>query len=142
MAKYWPHWRDKRWICAVFNNQDLNQVTWEQRVMEGDPKFPASQDIPDVAYHRFAQSIGLEGIFVDREEDVAPAWEQALAADRPVLIEFRTDPDVPPLPPHISLKQAKSFASALWQGDPDQGGVIRKTTRQVLSTLLPGKTPR
>ena len=142
VAKYWPQWRDKRWICAVFNNQDLNQVTWEQRVMEGDPKFPASQDIPDVAYHRFAQSIGLEGIFVDREEDVAPAWEQALAADRPVLIEFRTDPDVPPLPPHISLKQAKAFASALWQGDPDQGGVIRKTTRQVLSTLLPGKTPR
>ena len=142
VAKYWQQWQDKRWICAVFNNEDLNQVTWEQRVMQGDPKFSASQDIPDVAYHRFAESIGLIGIFVDREEDVASAWEQALAADRPVLIEFKTDPNVPPLPPHITLAQAKAFASTLWQGDPDQSGVIRKTTRQVLSAILPGNSPR
>ena len=139
VAKYWQQWQDKRWICAVFNNEDLNQVTWEQRAMEGDPKFSASQDIPNVAYHQFAESIGLKGIYVDREEDVAPAWEQALAADRPVLIEFKTDPSVPPLPPHITLAQAKAFASTLWQGDPDQGSVIRQTTKQVLGALMPGK---
>lgn len=142
VAKYWQQWRDKRWICAVFNNEDLNQVTWEQRAMEGDPKFPASQEIPNVAYHQFAESIGLRGIYVDREEDVAQAWEQALASDRPVLIEFKTDPDVPPLPPHITLAQAKAFASALWQGDPDQGGIIRQATKQVLGSILPGKGRR
>ncbi|TBV07864.1 thiamine pyrophosphate-requiring protein [Phytopseudomonas dryadis] len=142
VAKYWQQWQDKRWICAVFNNQDLNQVTWEQRAMEGDPKFEASQSIPDVAYHRFAESIGLKGIFVDREDAVAEAWEQALAADRPVLIEFKTDPNVPPLPPHITLAQAKAFASTLLQGDPDQGGVIRQTTKQVLGAILPGKGKR
>ena len=142
VAKYWQQWQDKRWICAVFNNEDLNQVTWEQRAMEGDPKFPASQDIPNVAYHQFAESIGLRGIYVDREEDVAQAWEQALASDRPVLIEFKTDPDVPPLPPHITLAQAKAFASALWQGDPDQGGIIRQATKQVLGSILPGKGRR
>ncbi|MDQ7985993.1 thiamine pyrophosphate-requiring protein [Pseudomonas sp. G34] len=142
VAKYWHQWHDKRWICAVFNNEDLNQVTWEQRVMEGDPKFSASQDIPSVAYHQFAESIGLKGIYVDREEDVAGAWEQALAADRPVLIEFKTDPDVPPLPPHITLAQAKAFASTLWQGDPNQGGILRQATKQVLGSILPGKGRR
>ncbi|MBD9398267.1 thiamine pyrophosphate-requiring protein [Pseudomonas sp. PDM11] len=142
VAKYWREWQDKRWICAVFNNEDLNQVTWEQRVMEGDPKFSASQDIPSVAYHQFAESIGLVGIYVDREEDIAAAWEQALAADRPVVIEFKTDPDVPPLPPHITLAQAKAFASTLWQGDPNQGGILRQATKQVLGSILPGKGRR
>ncbi|MBV4499580.1 thiamine pyrophosphate-requiring protein [Pseudomonas shirazensis] len=137
VAKYWQQWGNGRWICAVFNNQDLNQVTWEQRVMEGDPKFAASQDIPDVPYHLFAISIGLKGIYVSREEDVAPAWEEALASDVPVLIDFRTDPDVPPLPPHMTLEQAKKFASALLQGDPNQAGIIKQTAKQLLSGVLP-----
>ena len=137
VAKYWRQWESPKWICAVFNNEDLNQVTWEQRVMEGDPKFEASQNIPDVPYHLFAISIGLKGIFVDREEDVAGAWEQALAADVPVLIEFKTDPNVPPLPPHIKLEQAKKFASTLLKGDPDEAGVIVQTAKQVLSAVLP-----
>lgn len=137
LAKYWQQWGNGRWICAVFNNQDLNQVTWEQRVMEGDPKFAASQDIPDVPYHLFAISIGLKGIYVGREEDVAPAWEEALASDVPVLIDFRTDPDVPPLPPHMTLEQAKKFASALLQGDPNQAGIIKQTAKQLLSGVLP-----
>ncbi|MDR0278065.1 MAG: thiamine pyrophosphate-requiring protein [Paucimonas sp.] len=139
VAKYWKQWGNGRWICAVFNNQDLNQVTWEQRVMEGDPKYSASQDIPDVPYHLFAISIGLKGICVERDEDVAAAWEQALASEVPVLIEFRTDPDVPPLPPHINLKQARQFAGALLQGDPDAGGVLRQTARQLMSSVLPRK---
>ncbi|WLG93506.1 thiamine pyrophosphate-requiring protein [Pseudomonas sp. FP198] len=139
VAKYWRSWTDTTWICAVFNNQDLNQVTWEQRVMEGDPKFEASQNIPDVPYHLFAESIGLKGILVDQESDVASAWEQALAAERPVLIEFRTDPDVPPLPPHIKLEQAKKFASTLLQGDPNERGIVVETAKQVLGALLPGQ---
>lgn len=138
VAKYWRTWTNITWICAVFNNQDLNQVTWEQRVMEGDPKFEASQNIPDVPYHLFAESIGLKGILVDQESDVASAWEQAFAAERPVLIEFRTDPDVPPLPPHIKLEQAKKFASTLLQGDPNERGIVVDTAKQVLGALLPG----
>lgn len=138
VAKYWRTWANGTWICAVFNNRDLNQVTWEQRVMEGDPKFAASQDIPDVPYHLFAESIGLKGILVLHEDDVATAWETALAADRPVLIEFRTDPNVPPLPPHIKLEQAKKFASTLLQGDPNERGIVVETAKQVLSSLLPG----
>ena len=139
VAKYWRQWKSPKWICAVFNNEDLNQVTWEQRVMEGDPKFEASQNIPDVPYHLFAISIGLKGIFVDREEDVAGAWEQALASDVPVLIEFKTDPNVPPLPPHIKLEQAKKFATTLLKGDPDEAGILVQTAKQVLSSVLPSK---
>lgn len=137
VAKYWRQWDSPKWICAVFNNEDLNQVTWEQRVMQGDPKFEASQNIPDVPYHLFAISIGLKGIFVDREEDVATAWEKALASDTPVLIEFKTDPDVPPLPPHIKLEQAKKFASTLLKGDPNEASVIVQTAKQAFGALLP-----
>ncbi len=138
VAKYWQEWANPTWICCVFNNEDLNQVTWEQRVMAGDPKFEASQNIPNVPYHRFAESIGLMGIYVDREDAVADAWERAFAADRPVLIEFKTDPNVPPLPPHIKFAQAKKFATTLLHGDPDQAGIIKQTAKQVLSNMLPG----
>ena len=139
VAKYWRRWSSPRWICGVFNNEDLNQVTWEQRVMEGNPKFQASQQIPNVPYHTFAELIGLKGIYVDSPDRIAGAWEAALAADRPVVIEFKTDPEVPPLPPHITLKQAKAFASSLAKGDPAEGSVVLNTARQAFASMVPGK---
>ena len=138
VAKYWREWSNPKWIVCVFNNQDLNQVTWEQRVMEGDPKFNATQQIPDVPYHKFAELIGLRGIHVDTPERVGPAWEEALAADRPVVLEMKTDPEVPPLPPHITLDQAKKFTSMLVKGDPEEGSVLLGTAREVLASVLPG----
>jgi pyruvate dehydrogenase (quinone) len=139
VAKYWQQWPDPRWIVCVFNNEDLNQVTWEQRIIDGDPKFEASQRIPNVAYHRFAEMIGLRGIYVDDPTQLGPAWDEALASDRPVVLEVKTDPEVPPLPPHITLQQAKNFSIALAKGDPDEVGVIRGTVRQMLETMLPGR---
>jgi pyruvate dehydrogenase (quinone) len=138
VAKYWREWSNPHWVVCVFNNEDLNQVTWEQRVMEGDPKFNATQQIPDVPYHRFAELIGLRGIFVDSPQRLGPAWEEALASDRPVVLEVKTDPNVPPLPPHITLAQAKAFASSLVKGDPDEGSVLVNTAKEVLSSVLPG----
>jgi pyruvate dehydrogenase (quinone) len=139
VAKYWRQWADPRWIVCVFNNEDLNQVTWEQRVMEGDPKFNASQNLPNVPYHRFAELIGLKGIYVDRPEAMGAAWDEALAANQPVVLEVKTDPEVPPLPPHITFQQAKHFANALFKGDPHESSVIKNTARQVLSAILPGR---
>jgi len=139
VSKYWQQWSDPRWIVCVFNNEDLNQVTWEQRVMEGDPKFDASQQIPDVPYHRFAELIGLRGLYVDDPAQLGRAWDEALASDRPVVLEVKTDPEVPPLPPHITLKQATAFAKALAKGDPREGGVFIGAMRQVLGSLLPGE---
>jgi len=139
VAKYWKEWSDHRWICVVLNNEDLNQVTWEQRVMEGDPKYEASQRIPNVPYHRFAELLGLAGIYVDDSEKLGDAWEEALAASRPVVLEVKTDPEVPPLPPHITLDQARHFARTLMEGDPEEGSVIANTARQVVASVLPGK---
>jgi pyruvate dehydrogenase (quinone) len=136
VAKYWRSWADPTFVICVFNNQDLNQVTWEQRVMEGDPKFDASQAIPDVPYHAFAELIGLRGIFVDTPEKLGPAWEEALAAGGPVILNVRTDPEVPPLPPHITFEQMRNITSALLTGDPHEGGVIAGTLRQLLSGVL------
>jgi pyruvate dehydrogenase (quinone) len=137
VSKYWRLWKDPRWIVCVFNNGDLNQVTWEQRVMEGDPKIEATQKIPDVPYHKFAELIGLKGIYCDNPEEVATAWREALAADRPVVLEFRTDPEVPPLPSHITLEQAKSFMTTIVKGDPKEGSMLAGVARQVLSSILP-----
>ena len=142
VAKYWRQWPDPRWICMVLNNEDLNQVTWEQRVMEGDPKFVASQQIPNVPYYRFATLLGLKGIYVDDPEQLGAAWDEALAADRPVVLEVKSDPEVPPLPPHVTLQQAKHFAETLVKGDPREGSVIVETARQVLSAVLPGNGRR
>ncbi|UWU74908.1 thiamine pyrophosphate-requiring protein [Bradyrhizobium huanghuaihaiense] len=138
-AKYWRSWRDPRFIVCVFNNEDLNQVTWEQRIINGDPKFEASQQIPNVSYSRFAELIGLRGIYVDSPQLLGSAWEQALASEMPVVLEVKTDPEVPPLPPHITLQQAKNFSLALMKGDPNESSVIKGAARQVLETILPGK---
>ena len=135
VAKYWKEWSDPRWITLVLNNRDLNQVTWEQRIMEGDPKFEVTQDLPDFPYARFAESLGLKGIRVDNPDGVADAWDQALSADRPVILEAITDPDTPTLPPHITFKEARMFASALLKGDPNEGGIISQAVKGMLSSI-------
>jgi pyruvate dehydrogenase (quinone) len=120
----------------VLNNQDLNQVTWEQRVMSGNPRYEASQELPDVPYHRFAELIGLKGIFVDNPDRLSSAWDEALASRVPVVLEVKTDPEVPPLPPHISLDEAKALTSTLFKGDEDEEGVIKGTAKQVLAHVF------
>jgi pyruvate dehydrogenase (quinone) len=136
--KYWQRWADPRFVVLVLNNRDLNQVTWEQRVMEGDPKFEASQQVPDFAYARYAELLGLKGLRVDTPDQLGPAWDEAFAADRPTLVECVADPNVPPLPPHITLKQARAFAASLWN-EPERTSVLANTAREVLSSVLPGK---
>jgi pyruvate dehydrogenase (quinone) len=139
VAKYWERWGDPRLTVCVLNNRDLNMVTWEQRVMAGDPKLPATQEIPDFPAARFAQLVGLHGIRVERPEDVAGAWDEALASDRPTVIEAVVDPNVPPLPPHVGTEQAKNLAQALAKGDPDRGDVLRRSLREKMAELLPGR---
>jgi pyruvate dehydrogenase (quinone) len=130
-AKYWRRWSNPTLIFMVLNNGDLNQVTWEQRVMEGDPKYSASQDVADFPYARYAELLGLEGLRVERPEDVGPAWERALAATRPMVLEMVTDPNVPPLPPHITMKQAKAYLEALIKGDPDAIEIVKASAKQM-----------
>jgi pyruvate dehydrogenase (quinone) len=134
--KYWERWHDPRFVVLVLNNRDLNQVTWEMRAQSGDPKFDASQSIPNVPYARYAELVGLKGIFVDDPRKIGAAWDEALNADRPVVLEVITDPDVPPLPPHITLKHAKAFASTLLKGDPDEANIISRSVKQLAEELL------
>ena len=136
--KYWKDWTNRTWIVCVFNNEDLNQVTWEQRVMEGNPKFDATQQIPNFPYHTFGELLGFKGIYVDDPERMGAAWDEALASDRPVVLEVKTDPEVPPLPPHIQFEQVRHMVSALAKGDPREGNMILDTARQMLSSVLPG----
>ncbi len=124
IAKYWREWSDPRCIIAVLNNGDLNQVTWELRAMAGTPKVEETQDVPPFAFAGYAELLGLKAIRVNKPEDVGPAWDAALSADRPCLIDARVDPTVPTLPPHITRSQAKSYAKALLKGDPEARAIV------------------
>src|SRR6185437_888164 len=133
IAKYWRRWSNPHLIVMVLNNRDLNQVTWEQRAMEGDPKFEASQDVPDFPYAAYGELIGLRGLRVDQPEKLGAAWDYAMGADRPVILEVYADPDVPPLPPHITFKQARAYASAILKGDADSAGIIKQSVKQIFA---------
>ena len=119
---YWEQWTDPRLIIAVLHNNDLNQVTWEMRAMEGAPKFTESQRLPDVSYEGFARSLGLHGIAVDKPEQVGPAWDQALAADRPDGARLPDRPRRPadPAARHLRADQGRRHGAA--QGRPGQVG--------------------
>lgn len=137
ISKYWKEWSDPRLIILVLNNRDLNQVTWEMRAMEGDPKYSASQDLPDFHYAGYAGSLGLKGYRVTAPDQVDSVWEAALASDQPVVIDALTDPNVPTLPPHISFEQAKSFLAAILRGDPDSSGIVQQALRNMFPSLAP-----
>jgi pyruvate dehydrogenase (quinone) len=136
IAKYWREWSDPRLIVLVLNNRDLNMVTWEERVLAGDRKFEASQGVPDFDYAGYARMLGLGGIRVDSPDAVGRAWDMAFESDRPFVIDAITDPNVPPLPPHITLEQAKSFASSLLKGDVETLGLLKQTMKEMIA----GKT--
>jgi pyruvate dehydrogenase (quinone) len=136
-AKYWRRWRDPRLVVLVLNNRDLNQVTWEQRALAGDPKLEASQRLPDFPYARYAELLGLRGMCVDEPDRIGAAWDEALAADRPVLLEVYTDPEVPPLPPHLTTSQVRAYLAALRKGDPAAFDMVRASVKDFLAPFLP-----
>jgi pyruvate dehydrogenase (quinone) len=138
IAKYWQRWDDPRLVVLVLHNNDLNQVTWEQRALQGDPKYEVSQTLPEFPYARYAQLIGLDGIRVDDPEQIGDAWDEALSADRPCVVEAVTDPEVPPLPPHITVEQARHFVEAA-AGDPSALEMIRHSLAQKVAEFLPGR---
>jgi len=137
ISKYWKLWSNPHLIVLVLNNRDLNQVTWEERVQSGAGKTESTQSIPDFPYHKYAELCGLKGIFVDDPEKVGAAWDEALSADRPVILEAYTDPNVPPLPPHITLEEAKNFTTMIFE-EPELGSVLKNTAKEMIATVLPG----
>jgi pyruvate dehydrogenase (quinone) len=138
VAHYWEQWADPRLIVAVLHNNDLNQVTWEMRAMEGAPKFAESQTLPDVDFAAFARSLGFVGVNIDDPDAIGPAWDAALLADRPTVLDVRCDPDVPPIPPHATFAQAKATAGAVLHGDEDAWGLVKQGVKQKVQEYLPG----
>jgi pyruvate dehydrogenase (quinone) len=136
IADRYERWPNKQLVVLVLNNRDLNQVTWEQRVLTGDPKLEVSQVIPDLEYARYAELLGLRGIRVTEPDQVADAWDEALGSDRPVVYEALTDPEVPPLPPHIKMEQAVELSKALLRGDPNAARIVKQSFRGKLHEFL------
>ncbi len=138
-AKYYSRWADPRLIVLVLNNGDLNQVTWEQRAMEGDPQNRDTQVLPRVNFARYAELIGLKGIRVEAPDEIDAAWDEAFSSDRPCVVDALCDPSVPPLPPHIRSDQAKALAAALRKGDPEARSVIAQSFKEKVVEFLPGR---
>jgi pyruvate dehydrogenase (quinone) len=138
-AKYKDQWEDPRLVVGVFNNHDLNQVTWEMRAMEGAPSFLPSQEIPDVQYAAFARSLGLTGVRVEKPEDVEAGWHAGLEADGPAVVEFLTDPAVPPIPPHATWEELEATAASILKGDADRGAMVRQGFKAKMQEFLPGR---
>jgi pyruvate dehydrogenase (quinone) len=136
IARYHDRWENQQLVICVLNNHDLNQVTWEQRVMSGDPRLAVSQSLPDFDYAGYARLVGLHGVRVDRPEDVGPAWDECLSAGRPAVLEAVTDPEVPPLPPHIRFEQAHQLSKALLKGDPAGPQILRESLKGKLAEFL------
>lgn len=130
ISKYWKEWKNPNLVVLVLNNRDLNMVTWEQRVMAGDPKFEGSQVLPDFPYAEYAKLLGLRGIKVEHPETLADAWDEVLHSDRPAVLEAVVDPEVPPLPPHITFEQAVNYMKAILKGDPERGSMIVQSMKQ------------
>jgi pyruvate dehydrogenase (quinone) len=139
VAKYWKQWPDPRLIFIVLNNRDLNQVSWEMRIEEGNPKLPMTQTIPDFPYATFAIASGMTGIKVEKPERVGKALDEALSATTPVVLDVKTDPSVATLPPHISIEQAKHFMNTLVKGDPEEGRIINQTVKSLLDSVKLGR---
>ncbi|WP_410596996.1 thiamine pyrophosphate-requiring protein [Amycolatopsis sp. lyj-23] len=139
IARYQHLWSDPRCVVCVFHNNDLNQVTWELRAMGGAPKFEESQVLPDVDYAGFALSLGLAAVTVDKPDQLASAWDTALTAGKPAVLDVRCDPDVPPIPPHATFEQVKSAAQAVLKGDPDALHLVAQGVKTKLQEFLPGK---
>lgn len=99
VARLWPQWEDPRFVLVVLNNGDLAEVSWEQREMEGRPRFEQSQDLPEFDAAAYARQLGLVGLTVTDPERLGAAVDRALAADRPAVIDVHTDPQTPMLPP-------------------------------------------
>lgn len=137
IAQYWRNWSDPRFTILVLHNNDLNQVTWEMRAFEGDPKFEASQELFDFPFARYAELLGLRGIRVDRPDQLGNAWDEALSADRPTVLEAITDPNVPPLPPNITFDQARKFTRSIIKGDPDALNIIRRSAEGMARRIRP-----
>jgi pyruvate dehydrogenase (quinone) len=137
IARYWADWADPRLVVAVLHNNDLNQVTWELRAMGGTPRFVESQALPDVSYAEFAASLGLLAVTVTDPDDLPGAWETALTADRPCLLDVHCDPDVPPIPPHATLEEATDLAKALIKGDTSRWGVVKEGIKVKAQEFLP-----
>jgi pyruvate dehydrogenase (quinone) len=139
VRRYWSEWSDPRLIVAVLHNNDLNQVTWELRAMGGSPTFEESQTLPEVDYAAFAAGLGLGAVTISHPDEIVPAWQEALRAERPYVLDVHCSPDIPPIPPHATFEQARDAAAAMLKGDVRRFGVIKEGLKTKAQELF-GRT--
>ncbi|MGW7170294.1 thiamine pyrophosphate-binding protein [Streptomyces sp. NPDC054884] len=82
-----------------------------------------------VGYAKFSGRLGV----------CAAASGPGAEADGPAVVEFLTDPAVPPLPPHTTWERLEATAASILAGDADRGAVIRQGFKAKVQEFLPGR---
>jgi pyruvate dehydrogenase (quinone) len=133
IKKYQHLWPNKQLVVMVLHNNDLTQVSWEMRTQDANPRWTGSQNVESIDYAAYVRTLGFQGIEVTDPEKISAAWDAAFAYDGLTLLDIHTDKNVPPLPPHISMKFARNTAEALIKGDPDEMGVIGESVKAIVT---------
>ncbi|MFC4018717.1 thiamine pyrophosphate-binding protein [Micromonospora sp. GCM10011542] len=122
VSHHWQKWADPRLVVLVLNNRDQSGM--------GGGRQPSSDPAarrPDVPYAGWARLLGLHGVRVDRPELVGAAWDEALAADRPCVVEAVVDAAVSLSPPEPAFADLRSVF--------DHGEAARRVREQVEVTV-------
>jgi len=93
-------------VIAVHADEQIGMIHHALRTTFGRTH---ATEIGHVDFVRYAEAFGARGIRVTEPSDVGAAWDDALAADGPVLLELRAGHDFPfPWPVQRLVEQAES----------------------------------
>jgi pyruvate dehydrogenase (quinone) len=106
---------------VVIKNNTLGQIKWEQMVFLGNPEYAC--ELQPIDFATIARGFGATGFTIEDPATCGDILRQALATPGPVVIEAVVDPNEPPMPPRITVKQAAKFAESLARGTPNAGKI-------------------
>lgn len=106
---------------VVIKNNTLGMIKWEQMVFLGNPEYGC--ELQPIDFVKVAEACGGVGFRCEAPDEVRPALEAALAANRPALVEAVVDPFEPPMPARVTLKDAMNMAKSLVRGEPNRGRI-------------------
>jgi pyruvate dehydrogenase (quinone)/pyruvate oxidase len=121
-------------VVVVIKNNVLGQIKWEQIVFLGNPQYGVT--LSPINFAQYAEACGGVGFSVDKPKDIRPALQEAMRSGKPALVEVAVDPNEPPMPPKVSLRQAGHFAEALLRGEPHGGKIALTLFRDKISELV------
>jgi pyruvate dehydrogenase (quinone)/pyruvate oxidase len=118
----------------VIKNNTLGQIKWEQIVFLGNPEYEV--ELQPINFCMIAEACGGTAFRIENPHECGNIIEQALNTPGPVLVEAVVDPYEPPMPPKVTLADAKNFAKALIRGEPNRGEIIKTIMKDKIREII------